>query len=65
MAKLTVLHGNGSRVLPAYAKGNYISLLPGQSRSVEIVVPDTAATGPLNIALRGWNIEASSTIIAP
>ena len=61
MAKLTLQHGDGSRVLPAYAQDNYLSLLPGQSRSVEIAAPDGAA----KVALRGWNIVPTSTDILP
>ena len=63
MAKLTLLHADGSRVLPVYAKSNYVSLLPGQSRTVEIVVPE-AANASLILTIRGWNIEASSAIVS-
>lgn len=64
MAKLTLLHGDGSRVLPAYAQDNYVSLLPGQSRTIGIAVPEASASGRLDVAVRGWNIEPNSAIIS-
>jgi hypothetical protein len=57
MAKLTLLQADGSRLLPAYAKGNYISLLPGERRSVEISVPAAAVKGNIEVAVRGWNVQ--------
>lgn len=62
MNKLTLEHEDGSRVLPAYASGNYISLLPGQSREITI---ESAAEGPLKVALRGWNIQPISVSVTP
>lgn len=55
--KLTVLNAaDGSRVLPAYYTDNYVALLPGESREIEIEYPAKSATGPAQIALRGWNL---------
>ena len=65
MNKLTLEHQDGSRVLPAYASGNYISLLPGQSRSVTIEAPDSAISGPLKMALRGWNVQPTTVMVTP
>lgn len=62
MTKLTLEHEDGSRVLPAYASGNYISLLPGQSRVVTI---DSAAEAPLKLALRGWNVQPITVSVTP
>ena len=57
MAKLTLLQADGTRVLPAYAKANYVSLLPGQPRSIEISVPAAVVKGALKLAVRGWNVQ--------
>jgi len=53
MAKLTLLDGQGARVLPAYYSDNYVSLLPGERRTIEIR-HDGPVQGAL-VALRGWN----------
>ena len=53
--KLTLLGPGTSRILPAYYSDNYISLLPGESRTVTVEYPSAAAKGPASIALRGWN----------
>jgi hypothetical protein len=56
---------SGERVLPAYYTDNYISLTPGESRSVtiEAAISDLKGEKPL-IAVDGWNIavkQASSS----
>ncbi len=56
--KLTLINGNDrSRVLPAYYSDNYISLLPGETREIDIEYPAAAADGVPNVKLsvRGWN----------
>jgi hypothetical protein len=54
--KLTLLNvGDKQRILPAYYSDNYISLLPGESRTIQVEYPAAAAHGPAEIALRGWN----------
>jgi hypothetical protein len=51
------------RILPAYFSDNYVSLLPGQSQTVEIVVPEGAKAGAMEVALRGWNtVPQASTV---
>ena len=61
MNKVTLLQsvagqsGNLSRVLPAYASDNYVSLLPGERRHLEIEVPAGAIQGVLQIRIEGWN----------
>jgi hypothetical protein len=62
LAKLTVLNANGARVLPAFYSDNYVSLLPGESRSVEIRCP-ARGDACVTIALRGWNIARVSAPI--
>jgi Exo-beta-D-glucosaminidase Ig-fold domain/Concanavalin A-like lectin/glucanases superfamily/Glycosyl hydrolases family 2/Glycosyl hydrolases family 2, TIM barrel domain/Glycosyl hydrolases family 2, sugar binding domain len=63
--KLTLLKAtDGSRILPAYYTDNYVSLLPGESREIEIEYPAKSATGPAQLALRGWNL-AKQVIAIP
>jgi hypothetical protein len=55
--KLTLLNaGDGSRILPAYYTDNYVSLLPGESREIEIEYPAKSAMGAAQVALRGWSL---------
>lgn len=53
--KLTLVHADGSQVLPAYYSDNYLSLLPGEERTVTISIPEGAPQGGLRLELRGWN----------
>ncbi len=56
MNKVTLRHiTGGERVLPVYASDNYVSLLPGESRRIELECPASAIHGQLEIALDGWN----------
>ena len=52
--KLTLIDDKGNRILPAYYSDNYVSLMPGESRSV--VIDYTADTAPA-IEVRGWNVK--------
>ena len=52
--KLTMFDARGRQVLPAYFSDNYISLLPGEARGVELHLPGKHCEGSL--ALRGWNV---------
>ncbi|MGB7848826.1 MAG: LamG-like jellyroll fold domain-containing protein [Candidatus Acidiferrum sp.] len=55
--KLTLLEADGkARVLPAYYTDNYVSLLPGESKEIEIVAPKSAVKAGLALGLRGWNV---------
>jgi hypothetical protein len=53
--------GTGERVLPVYYSDNYISLLPGESRTitVEAAAKDLHGDQPL-IMLDGWNVTTRS-----
>ena len=56
--KLTALHTDGTRLLPAYYSDNYISLLPGEERTVTVQAPIAAVgAGAIHFSLRGWNLE--------
>ncbi|MGC1871455.1 MAG: LamG-like jellyroll fold domain-containing protein [Acidobacteriaceae bacterium] len=55
--KLTLQNASdGSRILPAYLSDNYVSLLPGEARTITIEYPGDAAKSQPQVALRGWNI---------
>ena len=54
--KLTLVDAQSqTRILPAYYSDNYLSLLPGESRTIEVEYPANAAPGPAGLTLRGWN----------
>jgi hypothetical protein len=60
--KLTLVDTAGVRILPAFYSDNYVSLLPGEARTVTIAwpakTPDGAATPDrARIAVRGWNLR--------
>jgi Exo-beta-D-glucosaminidase Ig-fold domain/Concanavalin A-like lectin/glucanases superfamily/Glycosyl hydrolases family 2/Glycosyl hydrolases family 2, sugar binding domain/Glycosyl hydrolases family 2, TIM barrel domain len=59
--KLTVVDANGKRVLPVLYSDNYVSLLPHEPRTVEIVCPTGGQCS--NIQLRGWNVVPVSVPI--
>jgi hypothetical protein len=55
--KLTLEEAQGGeRILPAYYSDNYVSLLPGESETVTVRYPATAATGDAALGLRGYNL---------
>jgi hypothetical protein len=59
--KLTLFGSNGAQVLPAYFSDNYVSLMPGETRHIEIHYPASAAAkGPVTVKLRGWNITPAA-----
>lgn len=63
--KLTLLDDSGARILPAYYADNYISLLPGEARSVRIDYPASASSRPARVALRGWNVAPVTVPVSP
>ena len=58
--KLTLLAEDGARILPAYYSDNYVSLLPGETRTIEVQIPAHTGGKPVQIALRGWNAVAQT-----
>jgi len=63
--KLTLLHADNTRVLPAYFSDNYLSLLPGEERTVMVRAPVAAAgQGDVHFTLRGWNLAEKDVPIA-
>jgi hypothetical protein len=64
--KLTLLAGDGkTRVLPAYYSDNYVSLLPGESKEIEIATPKSVRNGGLKLGLRGWNSIEQTVAVEP
>jgi hypothetical protein len=59
MVKLTLKDATGARILPAYYSENYVSLLPGEQRTITVSFPSGQAKAA--IGLRGWNL-ATETI---
>ncbi len=62
-AKLTVLDDAGHRVLPVYYSDNYVSLLPGEPRRIEIRCPAPASRCS-RVTLRGWNVLPASADVS-
>jgi hypothetical protein len=64
--KLTLLSARDKiRILPAYYSDNYVSLLPGEGRTIEIDYPRKDHDGSAEITLRGWNaVEGTVSVDA-
>jgi hypothetical protein len=63
--KLTLVNlADGSRILPAYYSDNYVSLLPGESREIEIEYPAKLGNGGARLAIRGWNFAQQIVPVA-
>jgi hypothetical protein len=56
---------SGVRILPAYLSDNYVSLLPGETRSIEIQYPVDGAHHAPQLSLRGWNVVPELVSISP
>ena len=55
-AKLKRVDEKGQRILPAFYGDNYVTLLPGESRHINIRFPPAFAGNP-SVKLRVWNVE--------
>ena len=63
--KLTLLESDGrTRILPAYYDDNYFSLLPGETKDIDIQAPASAVKSAPVLGLRGWNIPEKVLIIS-
>ncbi len=56
---------DGREVLPAFYSDNYISLMPGEERTVTVDMPEPAGKPPLTVTVRGWNVVPASAEVAP
>ena len=61
--KLTLVDAQGQRILPAYYSDNYLVLLPGEPRTVEVRYPASTPGAP-SVRLRGWNVKPTA-VTAP
>jgi len=62
MIKLTLEDAaTGQRILPAYYSDNYVSLLPGEERTVNVQFP--AGEEKPEIGLRGWNVNSQTIAV--
>ena len=62
MIKLTLEDAaTGQRILPAYYSDNYVSLLPGEERTVNVQFP--AGDEKPEIGLRGWNLPTQTIAV--
>ncbi len=54
--KLTLFESDGkTRVLPTYYSDNYVSLLPGETKEIQIEAPKPPANVGFIVDVRGWN----------
>jgi len=62
--KLTTLYSNDeSEVLPAFYSDNYISLLPGEERTVMVDMRGVDRSRPLQVKVRGWNVVPAGVAV--
>lgn len=50
----------GTRILPAYASDNYVSLLPGERKTISIRCATKVAAKAMTVSLDGWNIAPAT-----
>ncbi len=64
--KLTLVSAtDGARILPAYYGDNYVSLLPGETREIDIEYPATPGRGAARVMIRGWNVAEQTITPSP
>ena len=61
--KVTLLHADGSQVLPAYYSDNYVSLLPGEERAITISIAEDQHKSGLRLELHGWKATPVSASV--
>jgi hypothetical protein len=54
--KIGVVDAHGQRILPAYFTDNYLSLLPGERRELDVRYPASITTTPY-ISYAAWNLD--------
>lgn len=63
--KLTALYAaDETEVLPAFYSDNYISLLPGERRTVTLDLPAGAVNRDVRLKVRGWNVSPGSVEVS-
>jgi Exo-beta-D-glucosaminidase Ig-fold domain/Concanavalin A-like lectin/glucanases superfamily/Glycosyl hydrolases family 2/Glycosyl hydrolases family 2, TIM barrel domain len=61
-AKLTLLDAQGVRVLPSLYGDNYVTLMPGESRRIEVRCPRQGQVCA-GVGLRGWNVPEQTVAV--
>ncbi|HEY4154763.1 MAG TPA: glycoside hydrolase family 2 TIM barrel-domain containing protein [Puia sp.] len=51
------------RILPVFYSDNYVSVVPGGSRTIMLEYPDTAGVAPPLVSVKGWNVEETTTVV--
>jgi hypothetical protein len=54
----------GKRILPAFYSDNYISILPGQAKTIYAEYPVSASASMPAINVYGWNVPSKITFIS-
>lgn len=49
--------GTKQRILPVFYSDNYISVLPGESKTITLDYTPVAGSAPPLVSVRGWNVE--------
>ena len=62
-AKLTLVDAKGERILPALYSDNYVTVLPGEPRTVIIRYPSGLGNAA-SIRVRGWNVKPTTVRVA-
>ncbi len=62
-AKLTLVDAQGKRVLPAFYSDNYVALLPGEEKRIDIRYPKATGQTAAALTLREWNVAQSDRFI--
>jgi exo-1,4-beta-D-glucosaminidase len=61
---LTLRDEKGNTVYPVFWEDNYLSLLPGETRSVHCTIPGTVLSGNARtLTLSGWNIKEQTLTV--
>jgi hypothetical protein len=58
MAHLQLRSAKGARILPVFASENYLSLAPGETRTVTLMAGDAAES---QVVVDGWNVTVAPT----
>jgi hypothetical protein len=54
---------NGERILPSFFSDNYFSVLPGETKVVEVEIPEEFDAIKKSIQLYGWNVNEQKIFI--
>jgi hypothetical protein len=54
---------NGQRILPCFFSDNYFSVLPGESKTIEVEYPSSKSSLTKSIEVYGWNVPNTFTEI--